>query len=152
MLKKQEAINDKEKRAEFLYRVNVLPRILFASHFNPYTTEGASYVRPNDVTQNDWFLKVALQLDILLTHHRSVIPTLVPTVYIRTWGKIASKQLIASSVTLLHEKSWGHEYTTVIYKPENFQAADWQQQLRELFMLTTPFTLSHAKEVFGIEE
>lgn len=150
VLKKQEAVSEREQKAAFLYRINTLPRSLFASHFNPHTTEGANYIRPNIVTKDDWYLKVALQFDVALLN----LPKeniLTPSLHLRVWGRIASSSPVSSEIDITHTESFGKIYTTLSYWILNPDDHLWQRQLKELFMIATPAVLSHTREVFGVE-
>lgn len=163
ILKKQEEIPEnypskKERYLYFLYRVNVLPRILFAQQFNPLYAMNEDYVTPNKITKNDWYLKVALQFDTLLSdiwneEQHSFAGILLPTVRLRAWGVLNEKEtaLLTSPVSLSFETAWRKTYTELSLDITNPLESDWEQGVKELFMLITPLVFSHTQEVYGLD-
>jgi hypothetical protein len=163
ILKKQEEIPEnyppkEEQHLYFLYRVNVLPRILFAQQFNPLYAMNEDYITPNKITRNDWYLKVALQFDTLLSDiwnekQHSFAGTLLPTVRLRAWGVLDEQKtaLLSSRFCLSVETAWRKTYTTLSLNIINPLESDWEQEVKELFMLITPLVFSHTREVYGLD-
>ncbi len=163
ILKKHEEIPDalpskEDRHLYFLYRVNVLPRILFAQQFNPLYAMNEDYVTPNKITKNDWYLKVALQFDTLLSdiwddEQNSFAGILFPTIRLRVWGVLDEQKtaLLSSHVSLKVESAWRKTFTTLSLDIRSPLHSDWEQEVKELFMLVTPLVFSHTKEVYGID-
>lgn len=152
ILKKHEFIDPIDEKAFFIYRINALPKNLFANLFNPYTSTGAEYILPNAITPNDWYLKVALQFDILLKQIDSSTHTLTPSLSCRIWGRLPSRTIAPSYLEIHETEEWGKPFSTLSYQVPTPPESIWDQRLKEIFMIVTPAIFSHTKEVYGISE
>lgn len=74
----------------YLYRINLVPKDTLPLSLTPLTVTNSDFVKPGEVSKNDWHPYVALQFDIAL-HDAVDEERLIPSVSLRLWGELGKE-------------------------------------------------------------
>ena len=71
----------------YMYRINLVPKDTLPLSLTPLTVTNSDFLKPGDVSKDDWHPYVALQFDIAL-HDAVDEERLIPSVIFRLWGEL----------------------------------------------------------------
>lgn len=152
ILKKAERLDPLPKFSDpiFTYVINVVPKALLPHAFNPFYAE-TGYVIPNKITKDDWYVKVALQCEIILSEKNNP-GELELSSTLRVWGNVEQdeKSLLPPHLQIQRQEAWHLPYTELSLSSSH-EREQVEAVLKQALMVMTPKVFTHLQEVFGLE-